>query len=143
MSNMISNEFGDRGIDRNYDGILQQSEIDIRSTAQIGGYGIPHTKQQESSAGSGSMSGIQKPMYGGCFDDSSPTPKYIKGITDKFTCEYGSKTNNTWSYDVDSKQQECKTSTGSIIKRDKLNDDSLLKKVESNSAMKALGITMC
>lgn len=165
---MISNQFGDRGVDRNNNGILDDSEIDIRSTAQIGGYGIPHTKQQESPAGSGSMPGIQKPMYGGCFDVSEsalqwaddrkidiinivpgvnnvptniPTPKYIKSVTDKFTCEYGSKTDNTWSYDVANHGQVCKTSTGGIIKKNKLNDDSLLKKVEANSAMKALGIT--
>ena len=36
---LITDQFGNRGIDRNKDGILQSGEIDIRSTAQVGVFG--------------------------------------------------------------------------------------------------------
>ena len=149
---MISNEFGDRGIDRNYDGILQHSEIDIKSRGAIPGFGIPHTASQESPPGTSSMAGIQKPMFGGCFEvspivrgyiksrnlgidvinaipgvnvpSSMPTPVFKDGILDEFTCVYGSKTGNTWTYDVDTQRAQCKTSTGNIVSRESLKGDS-------------------
>lgn len=143
---MISNEFGDRGIDRNYDGKLQPEEIDIRARGTMGGFGVPHTPQQESPSGNTAMPGVQNIMYGGCFDVSEstlqsaqnlgidvinivpgvnvptniPTPEFISGVTDEFTCLYGSKSGNTWSYDNATSQPQCKNNVGVTLPRQTL-----------------------
>lgn len=121
---MISDDFGNKGIDRNYDGILQQSEIDIKARGTMGGFGIPHTALQESGQGSDAMVGVQKPMFGGCFDVSMPTPKYLPKITDEFSCVYGEKTDNTWSYDVETSQPQCKNKSGVILPKSSLSGDN-------------------
>ncbi len=125
---MISNSFGDKGIDRHGphgrggpDGILQNDEIDIKSKAQIGGFGKPHTFQQETGTGTNTMVSVQKPMYGGCFDDSpliGTTPKYEDAFTDKFSCIYGPRNTNEWSNGT------CKDSNGTVIPTQNLQGNS-------------------
>ena len=56
---LITDQFGNRGIDRNKDGKLQPDEIDIRSTSQVGGFG-PAVKQPPS---------ILKQKFSGCFNN--------------------------------------------------------------------------
>lgn len=126
---MISNSFGDRGIDRHGpngvgppDGILQDDEIDIKKNAAIGGFGLPiSTNDVNSDAIS-----LQQPMFGGCFDTSGPTPKYLSQYKDRYSCLYDNKSGNTWSHDSASDSLQCKNSSGSIINKNTLTGDNYI-----------------
>jgi hypothetical protein len=120
---MISNQFGDRGVDRNYDGILQDSEIDVRSQGVVGGYGAPATDTDTSGIG-----GVQIPMYGGCFEsrpnDPSPSETYIPGRQNEFDCKFDTKTGNEWIYDSESGTQRCKLPDDSLLDRSSLQGEN-------------------